>query len=248
MMRHFSLLVLAALMFSATPHVARADDPPPQASPKPKPPEFLQMFGSIVAHGSDMGPYSGWFKPSESRFTWTWLADRFDANHDGAVTADEMKGFARQFRTLDRDGDGSVKPEDLDWTPKSQYLQSRALARGRFGRMDTNGNGRVTLAEWSAAFEQAAKEKGFLTQEELADFLYASPPRPPATTPAPEGPSRLTLLKGLFSGEIGSFTEGPDLGANAPAFTLPTHDKERTISLADYRGKKPVVLIFGSFT
>ena len=65
---------------------------------------------------------------------------------------------------------------------------------------------------------------------------------------ASAGPSRETLLKGLFSGEIGSFSEGPGLGQKAPAFSLETHDKARRISLADYRGKKPVVLIFGSFT
>ena len=40
----------------------------------------------------------------------------------------------------------------------------------------------------------------------------------------------------------------PSWGQEAPPFTLETHDKSRRISLADYRGKKPVVLIFGSFT
>jgi len=29
---------------------------------------------------------------------------------------------------------------------------------------------------------------------------------------------------------------------------LPTPDSKQTISLAEFRGKKPVVLIFGSFT
>ena len=48
--------------------------------------------------------------------------------------------------------------------------------------------------------------------------------------------------------EIGSCTEGPGLGQEAPPFTLETHDKSKRISLADYREKKPVVLIFGSFT
>jgi len=42
--------------------------------------------------------------------------------------------------------------------------------------------------------------------------------------------------------------EGPALGDMAPAFRLNTHDGKRAISLADYRDKKPVVLIFGSFT
>jgi hypothetical protein len=212
------------------------------------------MLGAILVHGANMGPNSGWFHPSESRYEWSWLAARFDHNKDGMVTADELKGSARLFRALDRDGDEAVTSEDLDWSPRSRYLQARAQARGRFAQMDRNSNGRVTLAEWEKAFEQAAKGKKFLTQEDVATLLYppaAASPRPTAggKKPAgPEMPSRLMLLQGLFSGELGSSTEGPSLGEQAPAFTLETHDKSRRISLADYRGKKPVVLIFGSFT
>lgn len=33
----------------------------------------------------------------------------------------------------------------------------------------------------------------------------------------------------------------------APDFCLPSLDKERTVRLSDYRGHKPVVLIFGNF-
>ena len=61
-------------------------------------------------------------------------------------------------------------------------------------------------------------------------------------------PSLATLLKGLFSGEIGSFHEGPSVGRLAPDFTLRTFDGDKSIRLARFRGKKPVVLIFGSFT
>jgi peroxiredoxin len=56
------------------------------------------------------------------------------------------------------------------------------------------------------------------------------------------------MLAGLFNGELGSYFEGPNLGDRAPGFTLKTHDGKRTISLSDCRGKKPVVLVFGSFT
>ena len=225
-----------------------ADDPT-----KAKPPEFLEMLGSILVNGSNMGPNSGWFHPSESRYGWHWLLERLDGNKDGLLTRDELKGPALWFRALDRDGDEAITSEDLDWTPSSRYLQSRSQARGRFARMDTNGNGRITLEEWSKAFEQTTKDKGFLTQEDMATFLY--PPSPSRTTSATkgqsrdaQGPSRLTLLKGLFSGEIGSFTEGPNINDQAPDFTLETHDTKRTISLSEFRGKKPVVLIFGSFT
>ncbi len=230
-----------------------AADPPRRSPSSAKVPEFAEMLWAILRDGANMGPDSGWFHPSESRYEWSWLATRFDQNKDGVVTGDELKGSARLFRALDRDGDGAVTDEDLDWSPRSRYLQGRALARGRFAQMDRNGNGRVTLAEWQQAFEQAANGKKFLTQEDVAALLYPTPahPRPAASggKPAgPEGPSRWTLLKGLFTGEIGSSTEGPNLGQEAPPFTLETHDKSRRVSLAQFRGKKPVVLVFGSFT
>jgi hypothetical protein len=37
-------------------------------------------------------------------------------------------------------------------------------------------------------------------------------------------------------------------GDVAPDFTLPTLDKSAQVELAAFRGKKPVVLIFGSYT
>jgi len=246
------VIVITAVLIALSPPGFAAD--PPRRSPSPaKLPEFAEMLWAILKDGADMGPDSGWFHPSESRYEWNWLAARFDRNKDGVVTADELKGSARLFRALDRDGDGAVTSEDLDWSPRSRYLQGRAQARGRFAQMDKNGNGRVTLAEWQKAFEKAANGKAFLTYDDMATLLFPppAPPRPAANggkSAGPEGPSRWTLLKGLFTGEIGSNTEGPSLGQEAPPFTLETHDKSRRISLADYRGKKPVVLIFGSFT
>jgi hypothetical protein len=38
------------------------------------------------------------------------------------------------------------------------------------------------------------------------------------------------------------------VGDVAPDFALPTHDKSETVRLADFRGEKPVVLVFGSYT
>jgi hypothetical protein len=38
------------------------------------------------------------------------------------------------------------------------------------------------------------------------------------------------------------------IGDAAPDFELLTHDKSQTVRLSDYRGEKPVVLVFGSYT
>lgn len=37
-------------------------------------------------------------------------------------------------------------------------------------------------------------------------------------------------------------------GQPAPDFTLQTTDKSRTVQLSSFRGQKPVVLVFGSYT
>jgi hypothetical protein len=39
-----------------------------------------------------------------------------------------------------------------------------------------------------------------------------------------------------------------DIGAVSPDFELPTLDKKASVRLSAFRGKQPVVLIFGSYT
>jgi peroxiredoxin len=43
-------------------------------------------------------------------------------------------------------------------------------------------------------------------------------------------------------------TKAPRVGDPAPDFTLYDTDGKNPITLSDYQGKKPVALIFGSFT
>ena len=40
----------------------------------------------------------------------------------------------------------------------------------------------------------------------------------------------------------------PKVGNTAPAFTLQAHDGKSETSLASFKGEKPVVLFFGSYT
>ena len=39
-----------------------------------------------------------------------------------------------------------------------------------------------------------------------------------------------------------------DVGELAPDFTLPLRDRSGAVTLSSHRGKKPVVLVFGSYT
>ena len=40
----------------------------------------------------------------------------------------------------------------------------------------------------------------------------------------------------------------PKVGDSAPTFTLKAHDGKSETSLAEFKGEKPVVLFFGSYT
>jgi hypothetical protein len=208
--------------------------------------EIVEMLSAVLGGSELMGPSDGWFHPSVSRYSWKWLAQKYDANGDGKITPAEFKGPPELFARLDRDRDGALTRDDFDWSMLSPYLQQMGMVRRWMQCIDTNSNGRMSKQEWVEFFEKAAKGKDHLTPEDLRDALMQMPRR--EGPPPKQEPIMPTLLRGLFKGELGSFFEGPQLGERAPNFTLKTHNGKRTISLADYRGKKPVVLIFGSFT
>ncbi len=159
--------------------------------------EAAAMYDAILQ--GQMSGGQGWFQPSQSRLGWNWLVQRFDADRDGKISAEEFTGPLAIWERLDRNRDGALTAADFDWWPPRR----------------------------------------------------ATAPARPAGKPAgksAERPDRAMLLAGLFNGEIGSPYEGPRVGQLAPCFTLPTVDGKNSIALRDHLGKKPVVLVFGSFT
>jgi hypothetical protein len=209
--------------------------------------EAIDMLAAIW-QGSMMGPGEGWFRPGEGRYSWRWLADRCDADHDGKITRAEFKGPAELFDRLDRDHDGLLTADDFDWSERSGFLRQSDLAERWFRTIDRDSNGRLTRAEWNAFFEKMAKGRDSITPEELREALYPPQPALPAGKAPPGMPTPLLLTVGLFKGEVGSPFSGPSVGQKAPDFTLRAHDAKGEVNLTDYRGNRPAVLIFGSFT
>jgi hypothetical protein len=209
-------------------------------------PEIMQMLWA-VAHGSQMGPGEGWFHPGTSRYTWKWLADRHGVARNGRIPRKKFQGPSTLFDRLDRNHDGVLTPDDFDWSERSAFLRQNRMASMWFSRLDSNSNGRVSREEWDAFFAWAARGKKYLTPEDLRAAL-APPAPPPRGARSAGGPSPLIFVKGLLSGELGSIHEGPSVGEAAPDFTLPTPDGKKKYRLSQYRGRKPVVLVFGSFT
>jgi hypothetical protein len=258
------ILVAACCLGEAVLPRCRAADPPAEArsglfdvadgwnrlrqgwAPK-KTPEIVEMFQAIVK-GSQMGPGDGWFHPGQTRFGWPWLAARHGIEPRGMIEREKFQGPPEILQRLDRNRDGVLDAADFDWSERSPYFRQAGLASMWYSMVDSNSNGRISRAEWDAYFTRIARDKEFLTPDDLREAL--TPPSPPRNAPPPRSgaPTPAVLLKGLFHGELGSFFEGPNLGDLAPGFTLKTHDGKKDISLSQYRGNKPVVLIFGNFT
>ena len=113
---------------------------------------------------------------------------------------------------------------------------------------DRDGNGKLTREELEGFFRAAdSGGEGFLSLADLQEAL-TPPSRGRRSSSGSQGPSRLTLVKGLFRQEIGSLQPGPALDAAAPDFTLKTVDGKEEITLSKLVGPKPVVLVFGNFT
>jgi hypothetical protein len=207
--------------------------------------EVVEML-SAIARGSEMRPNDGWFHPAQSRYGWTWLAGRHSKGRDGKISADEFNGDPKLFERLDRDGDGQITAADLDWSERSPYMEQLMKAGQMFRSLGADNGGKITREAWERTFERLAGDKGFVTPEDLRARLFPPPER--RKGPPGGGPSPLVLLKGLIEGDVGSPFEGPGVGQRAPEFRLKTPDGTKEIALSDYRGKKPVVLVFGSFT
>jgi len=209
------------------------------------PPEGVRMYLAIV-RGSRMGAGEGWFGPGQSRYDWKWLRQRCGAADDAThLTEGQFPGPAAWFARFDRNRDGVVSPQDLDWSEDNPWVEQAYLANRLFRKIDPSGDGKLTRAEWLAFFDKVAADREFVTSGELRDAWLAG--MTGGFLPG-DAPTKETLLKGLFAGEVGSLHEGPALGDRAPDFKLQTQDRSQTVQLSQVIGSKPVVLVFGNFT
>ncbi|MEI8384217.1 MAG: deiodinase family protein [Planctomycetota bacterium] len=260
---HFSILALLGFVISA----ANAADENPQSAEVPSfkvgpelnkvpadeiektfegqtIPEAIRMYLAIV-RGPRISANDGWFGPAQSRFGWTWLVERHGTAAAETIGKDDFQGTPEWFQRLDRNRDGKIMAEDLDWSDRNSWVQQSYLVNRLFRKADPNGDGELTREEWLAFFDKAAQTKQSFNSDDLRDAWLSGL----SSNFLPgDAPTKEVLLQGLFAGEIGSLQEGPQLNQPAPDFKLKTHDGQHTVRLSEVIGSKPVVLVFGNFT
>jgi hypothetical protein len=220
--------------------------------------EAAAMLATILKGGS-MGGSDGWFGPGQSRYGWGWLAARHRIDAAGRIPRKAWRGPAETFDRLDRNRDGALTAADFDWSDSAPAVREERMYAQWFGKIDGDTNGRISREEWDSLFDRLAAGKDYLTADDLRRAFPlpappVSPPGDPGKSPGPAAGQKMprsfqqVLLKGFFTSEVGSPFPGPRVDEPAPNFTLTTHDGKRRVTLSDFRGKKPVVLVFGSFT
>ena len=174
------------------------------------------------------------------------MLEQYDKNKDGFLDATELperiKGRIDQF---DSDKDGKLSRAELEKLAARAGAQpARPEAEAKpdlFRLLDANNDGKLSKEELQNAprlLEKLDRNKdGVLDQEELkaAPAKKQRPAGRPGEviTPAAKAERQKDQLK---------------VGDLAPDFTLPELKGSKEVTLSSFRGKKPVVLIFASYT
>jgi Ca2+-binding EF-hand superfamily protein len=254
-MRIHAMIRAGILVSAALAAACSASRPAPVAAPAP--------FVQAAAPAAPPAP--------ESRPVIARLLESYDRDGDGRVSRAEYARTADAFKNLDRDGDGFVTAKDMERPVEMPPdLAAPFLIVRRFAGPEEDSIGVGDLAE---AFEAADENKdGALSR---AEFIGPAPAGGPDRFAPLLAVADLDRDGSLQLAELEAYARKRDknddgrisrrermkpgadpptgrfeaaVRARAPDFTLPNEDGSGTVTLSSFAGKRPVALIFGSFT
>ena len=169
---------------------------------------------------------------------------QWDANKDGSLDRSEVpERLKERFERIDANSDGKLSLDELRKVAPRLGLQPPTAGTtpdALFRLLDSNADGKLSKDELQNAgklLEKLDKNKdGQLDAEEL-------------TTPAPKRKSAGRPGEVITPAAKGERQKDKlNAGDPAPDFTLPTVAGKQTVTLSSFKGQKPVVLIFASYT
>ena len=90
-------------------------------------PESVRMLITIL-RSAPLAAGEGWFGPAQKRYTWEWLAHRCGVDLlKGSISRKQFRGADAWFARLDRDKDGVISSNDLDWSERKQQQASSPI-------------------------------------------------------------------------------------------------------------------------
>jgi Ca2+-binding EF-hand superfamily protein len=109
------------------------------------------------------------------------MLERFDANHDGKLSKDEVRnGVDKMFTEIDSNKDGFISKEEMRAHHKAMHEQMHSKMQERWKAADKDGDGALSRAELEAAgmkrplrnFDKLDKNKdGKLTPDEMREGM-----------------------------------------------------------------------------
>jgi Ca2+-binding EF-hand superfamily protein len=177
------------------------------------------------------------------RFDPARMLEQFDHNKDGVLEATELpERMKDRFGQMDLNQDGKLNKEELQKAAGRAGKQPAARAAETsdvlFRALDANADGKLSQEELKNAADVLKKldrnKDGAIERGEVLATSGKGGGRPgEVITPAAKEERHQDQLK---------------VGDLAPDFTLPDPTGKKQVSLSSFRGKKPVVLVFASYT
>lgn len=201
----------------------------------------LLLAGSAVAQEEKPGkPQDKRKRPLDKKgFDPDQLFQRLDKNNDGYLDRSEIpERLKDRLQNLDLDNDGKISRQELQ-KGAAKLGPPAAAPDALFRLLDADRDGKLSKEELQNAPRLLQKfdrnKDGMIDLEELRlAFPKGKGGRPgEVITPAAKGERLKDRLK---------------VGDAAPDFTLPLVTGKGEVKLSSFQGKRPVVLIFASYT